>query len=793
MPAATAQRDFEPAWHRRQRRRRAAARVILRLASASALLRGHHSAQRHNVCPDAAMPGGRRGGIGYGGQASSHGSAAPQQSLQAQLDELKSLVLGNLRGAGGQRGGDESGKGGGKGRQGGGWRREPHHAGNGGARTRPGDWTCSACGAYPCFGRSATCYKCRAPRQGRGSADLAPAAGHRPTGQGTGLARATSGATYLGPIGAGGTRPLLGGRASGAARGDGHCPTHRVPGTSLAAAATAAGAQAQRDVQRSDAMDGATVNGAEAFQPVLGGRAASSAMATTTKTPTATTNSTPTKNSWAALAEEDEEAEDGAYPCDVDEGASDNDYDEQEDNGQADGGGNGEGDGGEGVPEAELRRQWLAHCAAVRSLEREGQHDAVLNAVRAQRDAAERRWKAAKQPPPLHKRLRWAEADLRSAQAKEEARRQELAAHLQQAANKTKELEGRLEVDMARTSRKRQALAALQGEGRLVECPAVERAARLAVTGIGTDIAPALAAIIEQLGERDEGLRQGLQLLSTSLGRVEGALREAAEEDLANRCTVQYDISSDANGGGSNGGNGDGGDDGGARKSRRTTEAASATVAGAQRWAKPAAGSPWRKIDTSASAVEEARALLQAGGGAAKVGSAGAPLASDTNDLATAERRQRAAAEQQLQAALQQQQQARDDPVQAALDEHQRQQRELRRQEEVRLHLEAAAKAAADRAAQEARERDELLAKMSPEQLALAAQLHEQQRAIGLHVFGTPAASQVAAMVQQAHVQGDPRAGATAGGQEDEGEITHLMEMSPEEFSRWDMERQGNM
>ncbi len=47
--AATAQRAFEPAWHRRQRRARGWARTLTRLGAAANLLSGHHSAQPHQA------------------------------------------------------------------------------------------------------------------------------------------------------------------------------------------------------------------------------------------------------------------------------------------------------------------------------------------------------------------------------------------------------------------------------------------------------------------------------------------------------------------------------------------------------------------------------------------------------------------------------------------------------------------------------------------------------------------------------------------------------------------------
>eukprot|EP00756_Hemistasia_phaeocysticola_P020465 Hpha_TRINITY_DN15719_c2_g1::TRINITY_DN15719_c2_g1_i10::g.36814::m.36814 len=63
---------------------------------------------------------------------------------------------------GGDAGGG-GGWGGGGGGFGGGW----GGGGGGGGNTRPGDWTCSACGAN-CFASRQTCFKCNAPKEGGG-------------------------------------------------------------------------------------------------------------------------------------------------------------------------------------------------------------------------------------------------------------------------------------------------------------------------------------------------------------------------------------------------------------------------------------------------------------------------------------------------------------------------------------------------------------------------------------------------------------------------------------------------
>ncbi len=218
----------------------------------------------------------------------------------------------------------------------------------------------------------------------------------------------------------------------------------------------------------------------------------------------------------------------------------------------ADDGDCGEGDGqgaeDEELDEAELRARWQAHCNACKLLERDAQSvpQRLLEEARAQRDEAERRWRASKKPHPLHKRMRWAEAELRDAEAKESAHRRELQEHLEVAARRTKELEGRVAIDAARTARKRAALAALHHEAAPQSMPASEQAARMAATGISMDVAPQLSEAIQRLaiplGDDAEVLRQHLQVVATSLSRVQGVLSEATGQPPGDGGPVHYDI-----------------------------------------------------------------------------------------------------------------------------------------------------------------------------------------------------------------------------------------------------------
>ncbi len=701
-----------------------------------------------------------------------------QQRLLQVLDSRN-----EFRGRQGQQ--QRSGGGGGAGNSstGGSWRRDGGTGSVGGTRARPGDWTCPRCGAFPCFSRAEKCFRCNAPRQGHDGAGGAGAVGR--------LASRPSASTYLGPVGANGSRPLLGGRATNGRAAD-EPPTHRVPGASLAARA-----EAERGQRPPNGGSGRGGNGADAddgqgkFQPVCSGRETRPVMAKGTPTKPAVQE----RNSWALLAEEDDEDD----ACDVDDGDDDGSGGGQQEPAPQDeahdAGGDHQGD--DEVPtESQLRAIWQSHCNAVRNLERDRASIPieVIDSVKAQRDAAERRWRAAKAPHPLHKRLRWAENEVRAAEAKEASRRRELQAHLAETAARTQEIEEKLAIDAARTERKRAALGALLNESRVGETRAAERATHVALDGLGNDIGPSLAAIIEQLGEgdREQGIKQNLQVLSTSLGRLEEVLRDGAKDEEAVRRAPQRFVIGGTSGdegandiGDDDGGTGDG-DDHGRRVRRREAKGKGGSIA-VPRWTQPSANAPWQRTPTSTEAVEEARRLIQMGiaGGSGGDGRLASP--SETNDLAVAEQRRESLAQEQMRTALARQLLLRTDPQCAREEDELRRQRERSQNDELKRHQEAAAKAAADAEAELARQKSESWARMSPEEREAAIKVRDQQAAVGAHVFGTQAASQLAGLVHQTHVQERTQADAAA----DATDVDFLMRMSPEEFARWDQDRQG--
>ncbi len=590
---------------------------------------------------------------------------------------------------------------------------------------------------------------------------------------------------------------MLGGRAA-AARAAEAAPSFRVPGASLAARAEAQRTSSVTDpvVQLGGSGAATATNGVGDQFKIVGSERGGATPAAPGAAGSAK-QAVQCHNSWAALAEEDDEAD--MQPCDDDDDGDGGICGEHGGDGRQPGHpaaedmGDGDGDP-QGPSESHLRGVWQAHCAVVKRLERDRQTvpPEVLESVRAQRDAAEQRWREIKTPHPLHKRLRWAENEWRAAQNKEDARRRELNDHLEAAAARTRDIESKLSVDVARTARKRAALDSLLREGRIDEAGSMEQAARVAVTGLGTDIGPALSAIIERLGDEDQGLREDLQSLSTSLGRVEEVLRGAAQEQSARRTSPErYDIGGDHDGEGEHydgdGGAGDG--DGGGRRVRRKNGPGAEAVAAAPRWTQPSANAPWRRSTTTTScgAVEQARRLLQAAGGGGAEGSDRTLSPSDTNDLAVAEQRQRAQAQAQFHAAMEQQQSLRCDSQSAQAEDELRRQRERSQQEEIRRHQDAATRAAAEAEAENVRQREASWARLSPEEREAAIRVREQQAAIGAQVFGTQAASHLAGIAHQAHVQERVR----VDDMDDRQDVDFLMRMSPEEFARWDQDRQS--
>ncbi len=201
------------------------------------------------------------------------------------------------------------------------------------------------------------------------------------------------------------------------------------------------------------------------------------------------------------------------------------------------GGGAGETGGGVHRPAEELRREWDLASEAVRVLERAGRNypQRLMEAARAERDEAERAWRAARRPHPLYKRLRWAEAALNAAVAKQRANREEAEAYAAEVERQRERMAKRAEDDDARVRKRRAHLDQLREEEKQEEGGTKEGAAQAegglramqeAADGIAA-AAPRVAAVIEDL--QDSVAKETLQAALVALTNAHGGLRSAAE------------------------------------------------------------------------------------------------------------------------------------------------------------------------------------------------------------------------------------------------------------------------
>ncbi len=385
-----------------------------------ARLRAHHSAQFGGMQ--------RRGGGGNGG--SGKGGA---NDAQAARQLLLSLFDGALAGRGG---GSAVGRAGSKGRG-----RQAYAN-----RQRDGEWQCQ-CG----FGTNRPsrdfCFSCGRSREVaqvgvKGGARRFAGDGLGQKGRPMGTAGGGS-QWYGGPVGAGGSRPLLGGRghstqdgsgARGLARDAPRTPAWSGKGPAYAASSGKAsvgkgaqGGQGAREISAASMGKGQaatstgetgqgkaawgrprTIYDAEGYELVqprrvrIDGGTRDEGDRTTQGQARDSCNdspaTTPTRCRWSDDMSDDE-------------GECGEDHD-----------GEGEGDGaddddGWGTDPRRLRATFEEHARAVKGLEKAGGYGPALDTMRLARDEAERRWREAKAPAPLPKRLIWAEAKLQKAQS----------------------------------------------------------------------------------------------------------------------------------------------------------------------------------------------------------------------------------------------------------------------------------------------------------------------------------------------------------------------------------------
>ncbi len=549
-PATSPQREGEPAWHRRQRRRRGAARALLRVAAAADLLNRHHSAPPMG---GRGGGGGGKGGFFLGGKgsggrlagsggddaawASSVGDmlqALQQQSLQQQRI-LQAICASGMDSQGG----------GGKGR--GNQRPGAKGAGRnlGGARlSRAGDWECPQCHFAPNFAARSKCFSCGAARRG--------------------TAAAHGGAFTAGPVGAGGLRPQLawGSARLGPAAG---APTYRVPGASVAAAAQAEAAAATTataatPLQPRRTSVGPPSDAAAAAVTSAGGglpsRRGNGGEESTHRTSDDGFQQVVHRSTRRRMGRQIGSGEGGkgaspgttaldATPMDseVGIGAAVND-DTHDDEAWEDDWLEDEAEAVEGAArqlESEdpstLKQRLEREEATIRTLQREGvepEHPTMVAAAAARDEAAER-WKAARKPHPIARRMGWVQRSLDKAHKSQDKARADLADFDEQVKGQRQKFIERLERARERVRKHSEALEDLQQEAaeQVVSTRRATRGssvcARLA-GGMREKVAPSVAALAATLGEGTEAHGQ-LNLLMAQLESMQSELEKHASAD----------------------------------------------------------------------------------------------------------------------------------------------------------------------------------------------------------------------------------------------------------------------
>ncbi len=704
---------------------------------------------------------------------------------------------------------------------------------------RPGDWVCIACGARPCWARTVSCFKCGEPRP-RGSGGGGGGAGGT-GGGGKGAAKGASAAVrrdeYLGPRGADGSRPLLGGRASpqqaagkGGEQRFGGAPARHVAATAGDVAKNGKGRQCPvEDGDGFRAVSRQTWPRVGSMPPSM--RAAAGDAASASASWAEVVQRAPAPASVPApVAEVDEDAHaDGEMAIDEDDdprrtlGATISDQESDEDGG--DEGADGEEDdgaAGEAVAsEEDLRRLWEDSKEACRVLERNPRTPpSMVAAARRERDQAEANWRASRRPHPLHKRMRWAQRAYDAAVLKQQAHQQELDEFEEETARKRRVLLERAQVDKDRTARKLQALEEVLQQGGSRSPSHAEHAAQVAATGIAEDLGPALAAVAEKLPDSSPAwmeLQAALSTLATVEDVLRGTIRPQQQADAGAPRPIRFDISDAPVEGGEASPNDNtgkrgaqveaqsGGDskaqipnDHPARAAAEAEKPGTARVDG-PKWKGPRAGDNrwggqvWRKQREGQTGVAdgvsgglgnvdgEAGTSASVSWSSARAKVQAQKLLEQRANLLVAQTRERAAAEaakSQAAEALRLQQVQQEQQRQAVADA-------AAAAEALRQAQQAMAEAEAQEAARQELERQALVARTSPEELRRAQELHAQQAAIAAAGFGTPQAVAGAGLLQAATPSVQPQGERTM-----DDDAARIMDMSPEELAEL---QQGSM
>ncbi len=436
---------------------------------------------------------------GGGGRGGGQGLAALRNQILQLFDQGSGGTGRGGRGGGSTGGGGGAGNGprGERGRQGGaGPTREP----------REGDWTCHACRFSPNFAHRTSCFRCGAGRARR--PDERPAAPHPQGGRG--------------PVGAGGSRPLLSSFAakSAAAAAAGTQPSYRVPGASLAAKATV-DASAQLRPWGSSSYHHVT-DRAEP-PPAVRGKGDDGRRHHLRADCGAAPGG---KGRWA-----DEEV-----PCDRLRDCADSDYADEDlamDDNEDEGGGDQEEWEDEPTPE-DLRQRWLRECRAVKALAAQDKHSssAALAAAREARDLAEQEWRRSRKPVPLSIRMGFAQKKLDKAEAALTRARLQLDEFDEETDRRRDELCKRIQEADARYRGRVAQMDDLHAEaaGLANDAAAGGAADRSNQEGAVCDmVAMELQAIAETLDEGDDA-RGRINLLLSRVATATAAARPQAEQ-----------------------------------------------------------------------------------------------------------------------------------------------------------------------------------------------------------------------------------------------------------------------
>jgi hypothetical protein len=190
------------------------------------------------------------------------------------------------------------------------------------------------------------------------------------------------------------------------------------------------------------------------------------------------------------------------------------------------GGGNGDGandgDGGEAPSPGMLHQEWHDEIALVKRLKQQGIADdhPAMRAACSARDAAEQRWRKAKDPTPASVRLSRAQSKLDKAVNMQAETRRALLELEKEYKERQAVLQAKLDEDTARVRNRRQQLDDVQdeltSEGRGGRARAEQGAAVRKVHGaLCNEVAPTIATLIEQLDSATPAWAMLNGLLST--------------------------------------------------------------------------------------------------------------------------------------------------------------------------------------------------------------------------------------------------------------------------------------